>query len=105
MARTSAIGLRRDPQPPIPTVMPERSSPATSSALRTVTRSPVPVDERLAGRVGDPGEVELEGAPLLVPVGALDVDRVDAVQRLLSQPGGGWVLGGVLARQGDPGCT
>src|SRR5216684_2241199 len=36
MARTSAIGLRRDPQPPIPIVMPERSWPMTSSGLITL---------------------------------------------------------------------
>src|SRR5215813_10664348 len=103
MARTSAIGLRRDPQPPIPTVMPERSSPATSSALMTVTRSPLSVDESLACRVGDPGQVELVGEPLLVPVGTLDVDGVDAVQRLLGQPDGGGVLGGDLAGNGERG--
>src|SRR5215468_1366762 len=103
MARTRAIGLRRDPQPPIPIVMPERSSPATSPALMTVTWSPMPVDERLACRVGDAGEVELEGESLLVPVGALDVDGVDAVERLLGQPDGGGVLGGDLAGDGERG--
>src|SRR5215467_1012747 len=97
IARTSAIGLRRDPQPPIPIVMPERSSPATSSGLMTATRSAPPVHERLPRRVGDAGEVELVGESLLVPVGALDVDRVDAVQRLLGQPDDGGVLAGDLA--------
>jgi hypothetical protein len=32
-ARTSAIGLRREPQPPMPTVMPSRISPTTSSSV------------------------------------------------------------------------
>ena len=31
MARTTAMGLRREPQPPMPMVMPERSSPTMSS--------------------------------------------------------------------------
>src|SRR5690348_5570843 len=96
MARTSAIGLRRDPQPPIPIVMPERSSPATSSGLMTAMRSPLPVDERLAGGVRYAAEVEFEGESLFVPVGALDVDRIDAVQRLLGQPDDRRVLGGDL---------
>ena len=33
MARTSAMGLRRDPQPPIPIVIPSRSSATTSSGV------------------------------------------------------------------------
>ena len=33
MARTTAMGLRRDPQPPMPMVMPERSSPTMSSMV------------------------------------------------------------------------
>jgi len=37
--------------------------------------------------VGDAGEVEFEREPLLVPVGPLDVDVVDAVQRLLAPAG------------------
>ena len=33
MARTTAMGLRREPQPPMPIVMPERSSPTMSSMV------------------------------------------------------------------------
>src|SRR4051812_48621610 len=33
MARTIAMGLRREPQPPIPIVMPSRSSPTISSIV------------------------------------------------------------------------
>ena len=33
MARTMLIGLRRDPQPPMPMVMPSRSSATTSSSV------------------------------------------------------------------------
>ena len=33
MARTTAMGLRREPQPPMPMVMPERSSPTMSSTV------------------------------------------------------------------------
>ena len=33
MARTNDIGFRRDPQPPIPMVIPERSSPITSASV------------------------------------------------------------------------
>ncbi len=32
-ARTRDIGLRREPQPPIPIVIPERSSDTTSSSV------------------------------------------------------------------------
>ena len=39
------------------------------------------------------GQVQLEGEPLLVPVGPLDVHRVDAVQRLLGRPDDQRVLG------------
>src|SRR5262249_31590624 len=103
MARTSAIGLRRDPQPPIPIVMPERSSPATSSGLMTATPSALPVPARPPGPLGGGGEAELEREPLFVPVRALDVDGIDAVQRLLGQPDGGGVLGGDLAGHGARG--
>ncbi len=33
MARTAAIGLRREPQPPSPIVIPSRSSPTSSSRV------------------------------------------------------------------------
>ena len=33
MARTMLIGLRRDPHPPIPMVMPSRNSATTSSSV------------------------------------------------------------------------
>ena len=37
MARTSDIGLRRDPQPPMPRVMPSRISAATSASVRRLS--------------------------------------------------------------------
>jgi hypothetical protein len=43
MARTMAIGLRRDPQPPMPIVMPSCSSPTISSIVT-----------RLSGVTGEP---------------------------------------------------
>ena len=39
MARTRAMGLRRDPQPPIPIVMPSRSSATTSSGVIRLIRT------------------------------------------------------------------
>ena len=44
------------------------------------------VDEGVAGLVGHAGQVELEGEALLEAVAALDVDGVDAVERLLGRP-------------------
>src|SRR5271165_5876727 len=85
IALTSAIGLRRDPQPPIPMVIPDRSSPTTSAVVMTLGPLP-PVNERLPGPVGDSGQVKLKGEPLLVPVGPAHVYWLDAVQRLLGQP-------------------
>ena len=38
MARTSAIGLRRGPQPPMPMVMPSWSSATTSSMVIRLSR-------------------------------------------------------------------
>src|SRR5437899_980014 len=73
--------------------------PATSPAPRRGTPPPA---RRTSGPlvaylVGHAGEVELEGEPLLVPVAALDVPRVDAVERLLGSPDHGRVLGRDLA--------
>src|SRR3954454_5647942 len=92
MARTSAIGLRRAPQPPMPMVMPSRSSPTTSSidarlsATLVVLRPLVaPLDERVTRAVRDAGQVELEGEALLEAVGPTHVDGVDAVERLLGR--------------------
>src|SRR3954447_20836166 len=87
MARTTAIGLRRAPQPPIPIVMPSRSSPTISSTVVRLSGIARPlvtlVHEGIAGLVRHPGQVELEGEPLLEPVGPLHIDRVDPVERLL----------------------
>src|SRR5215469_1346740 len=96
------MGLRRDPQPPMPIVMPDRSSPTTSAMVMTAPDWPSPsaappspgrgsvttgsIDERLPGPVGDPGQVQLEGKALLVAVGAAHINRLDTVQRLLGQP-------------------
>src|SRR5437879_2232616 len=95
MARTSDIGLRRDPHPPMPTVIPSASSATTSSSV--VRLSPTAfavalVDERLPGLVRDVRQVELEGEALLEAVATLHVHRVDAVQGLLGPPDDGWVL-------------
>src|SRR3954447_23661140 len=92
IARTSAIGLRREAQPPMPMVMPSRSSVTTSSIVARLSATAVvfrpvlaPVDEGVARLVARTAEVELEGETLLEPVGATDVDRVDAVERLLGR--------------------
>src|SRR3954468_3877610 len=91
IARTNAIGFRREPHPPMPSVMPSRSSPTTSSIvirLSGIRLLPLvtPLDERVARLVTRPGQVELEREPLLEPVGPAHVDRVDPVQRLLRRP-------------------
>src|SRR3954452_13853331 len=103
IARTNAIGFwrapprtpptcsGRDPPPPMPSVMPSRSSPTTSSIvirLSGIRLLPLvtPLDERVARLVTRPGQVELEREPLLEPVGPAHVDRVDPVQRLLRRP-------------------
>src|SRR5205807_9392276 len=86
MARTSDMGLRREPHPPMPTVIPSASSATTSSSvvrLSATLSAAALVDERLPGLVGDVRQVELEGEALLEAVAALHVDGVDAVQRLL----------------------
>src|SRR5580700_11823729 len=98
MARTTAIGLRREPQPPIPMVMPERSSPTMSSTvvrLSAIRRSLAHsgyspggvgvalLDEGGPLLVGHAAHVELVREALLEAVALLDVDRVDAVERLL----------------------
>src|SRR5687767_14460900 len=84
MARTSDIGLRREPQPPMPMVMPSRSSAANSSWVVRLSATPGPlVDERRAGLATGAGQGQLVGEALLVPIAAVDVDRIDAVERLL----------------------
>src|SRR5205823_14027308 len=86
MARTSDMGLRREPHPPMPTVIPSVSSATTSSSvvrLSATLSAAALVDERLPGLVGDVRQVELEGEALLEAVAALHVHGVDAVQRLL----------------------
>src|SRR5688572_20256895 len=87
MARTSAMGLRREPHPPMPRVMPLRSSPTTSSRVMTLLSTCLTtIHKRLAGAVGHSAEVELEGEALLETVAALDVHRLDPVERLLGPP-------------------
>jgi NAD(P)-dependent dehydrogenase (short-subunit alcohol dehydrogenase family) len=99
MARTSAIGLRRDPQPPIPIVMPERSSPATSSGLMTVTRSALPVHELLPRRAGHAGQVELEREPPRLHAKVIELNLIaplhvaQAANTVMQgQPGGGSII-------------
>src|SRR3954464_6073837 len=93
------------PQPPMPIVMPSRSSPTTSSIVarlsairRVVLAFPVlaPVDEGVARLVARTGEVELEREALLEAVGLPDVDRVDAVERLLGRAHDDRIDGGDL---------
>src|ERR1700704_3121475 len=112
IARTKAIGLRRDPQPPKPIVIPLRSSPTTSSSdfvlsrllamfvsaflLGCVLARLAGGDELVAVFVGHAEEVEFEGVALLEAVAALDVHRVDAVDGFLGAPDDAGVLGGDL---------
>ena len=103
-ARTSAIGLRREPQPPMPMVMPLLSRATTSSGVMVLSVTARPprsarVLERVADPVGDAAEVGLEGEALLEAVAAAYVDRVDAVDGGLGEPDQRAVLAGDLARQ------
>src|SRR6516225_6170274 len=109
MARTTAIGLRRDPHPPMPMVIPERSSPTMPStvvrlsaiAFRSSSRRVgiALLHERGALLVGDAAHVELVGETLFEAVAALHVHRVDAVEGLLGPPDDRRALGRDLARQ------
>src|SRR5579884_4411838 len=104
MARTSDIGLRRLPQPPMPTVIPSASWATTSSsesllsvltaalrcrcsraALASGGRRPL-LDEGVACLVPLAQQVELEREALLEAVGPLHVHGIDAVERLLGGP-------------------
>src|SRR5258706_4164710 len=97
------MGLRREPQPPMPIVMPSRSSATTSSSvmrLSLIVRCLLDgiwvaaLDERVAQLVGHAGQVELEGEALLVAVRTLHVPQVDAVEALFRSPDdGGRLLG------------
>ena len=105
MARTTAMGLRREPQPPKPMVMPRRSSATMSSTvvrLSATGRHRGPSLESCRRRASrrrrpaarrPPRQVQLVGEALLEAVAALHVDRVDAVQRLLGPPDDGGALG------------
>src|SRR5258708_1838277 len=102
MARTTAMGLRREPQPPIPTVMPERSSPTMSSMVVRLSLTGnslggvgvALLDEGGPLLVGHAAHVELVRETLLEAVAALHVDGVDAVERLLGPADDGRALGG-----------
>ena len=50
MARTSDIGLRRDPQPPMPMVMPLLSSATTSSSVMRLSGTARRYPEAIASR-------------------------------------------------------
>src|SRR4051794_28737659 len=99
IARTRDIGLRREPQPPMPMVMPSRSWATTSASVIRLSRiSPVALlgepgvalgDERVSCLVGHAREIELVGETLFVPVAPLHVDRIDSVERLLRGPDDG----------------
>src|ERR1700682_4222598 len=115
MARTKAIGLRRDPQPPMPIVLPSRRSATAASrvVLLSVILPPVvpcaarvgpsllPAEsrllpfgcacERVAVLVRYSREVELERKALLHAVTGVHPLHVYQVQRLLrgaDHPGG-----------------
>src|SRR5579884_2089053 len=81
MARTTDIGLRREPQPPIPMVIPSRNSATTSVSvvrLSPISRSfaPFPISRPPFLQVGttcltgDVGQIQLEVEALLEPVAA-----------------------------------
>ena len=103
MARTTAMGLRRDPHPPKPMVMPvaELADHVVDGGALVAHRRPwrsrggvrvALVDEGLALLVGHARDVELVGEPLLEAVAALHVDGVDAVERLLGPADDGGAL-------------
>src|ERR1700741_977600 len=99
MARTKAMGLRREPQPPMPIVMPLRNCATasssvvrlsgimrrSSSSLRPPQAGGTPsassrlwlLHKRVAVLVGNPGEVELERKALLHTVTRVDPLHVD----------------------------
>src|SRR5512139_3681664 len=122
IARTRAIGLRREPQPPIPIVMPLSSDP-TMSSIETVLSVVADVadvagvteltavsalllgDEVVAVLVTGAHQVELEREALLVAVAAVNVDRVDAVQRLLGPADDVRVLVSDLGGDGEGGVA
>src|SRR5438094_5951689 len=79
------IGLRLEPHPPMPTVIPSRSSSTTSASVVRLSAIGL-ADEGIARPVALARQVQLEGEALLEPVAALDVNRVDAVERLLGRP-------------------
>src|SRR5205807_10268700 len=87
------IGLRREPQPPMPIVIPSRSSATTSFSVVRLSAIRL-LHEGVPGFVALAGEVELEREALLEAVAALHVDGVDAVQRLLGGPNHGGALVG-----------
>src|SRR3954451_20513159 len=76
------MGLRREPQPPMPIVIPSRSSAATSPSVVRLSAIRL-LHEGVASLVALARKVELEGEALLEAVAALHVDGVDAVQRFL----------------------
>src|SRR5437764_10862647 len=81
------IGLRREPHPPMPIVIPSRSSATTSASVVLLSATSVRLlDEGVPSPVALAGQVELEGEALLEAVAALHVDGVDAVERLLGRP-------------------
>src|SRR5438132_3897158 len=93
-ARTSDMGLRREPHPPMPMVMPSRSSAANSSWVRRLSATWLGGSAALGGllQVGPPdlpphvGQVQLEREALFEPVAPAHVGGVDAVQGLLGPP-------------------
>src|SRR5438270_11657046 len=79
------IGLRREPHPPMPIVIPSRSSATTSVSVVRLSAIRL-LHERVPRPITLPRQVQLEREPLLEAVAALDVHRVDPVERLLGRP-------------------
>src|SRR5882672_10357383 len=85
IALTTDIGLRREPQPPIPIVMPSRISDTISSSVTRLSatlsfeiRFPL-LDKGPSRLIGHVGVVQLEGEALLHAVALAGIDRLDEV--------------------------
>src|ERR1700687_126367 len=88
IALTTDIGLRREPHPPIPIVMPSRISATISSSVTRLSATLAfeirlsLLDEGLAGLVRHVRVVQLESKTLLSSVALAGIDRLDDVDGL-----------------------
>src|ERR1700682_1284740 len=86
---TTDIGLRREPHPPIPIVMPSCISATISSSVTRLSATFAfeiglsLLDESLAGLVRHAGVVQLERKTLLDAIALAGIDRLDDIDRLL----------------------